>query len=114
LSICIRRRTIPLSTCNTRASSHPIVNGAEALVTMVPTNLNRWAPMQPKSQRRVHGAEFKAQVLAECQQPCTSVAAMASPHGLNHSRAQVAGRPRHQTHRAASTGKRDEHAARRR
>jgi transposase len=39
--------------------------------------------MQPKSQRRVHGAEFKAQVLAECQEPGASVAAVALEHGLN-------------------------------
>ena len=39
--------------------------------------------MQPKSQRRVHGAEFKAQVLAECEQPGASVAAVALAHGLN-------------------------------
>jgi len=39
--------------------------------------------MQPRSQRRVHGAEFKAQVLAECQQPGVSVAAVALAHGLN-------------------------------
>lgn len=50
---------------------------------MVPTNTNRWAPMQPRSQRRVHSAEFKAQVLAECQQPGASVAAIALAHGLN-------------------------------
>ncbi len=39
--------------------------------------------MQPRSQRRVHGAEFKTQVLAECQQPGVSVAAVALAHGLN-------------------------------
>ena len=39
--------------------------------------------MQPRSQRRVHGAEFKAQVLAECQQPGASVAAVALAHSLN-------------------------------
>lgn len=39
--------------------------------------------MQPRSQRRVHGAEFKMQVLAECQQPGASVAAVALAHGLN-------------------------------
>jgi transposase len=39
--------------------------------------------MQPKSQRRMHGAEFKAQVLAECQEPGASVAAVALTHGLN-------------------------------
>jgi transposase len=39
--------------------------------------------MQPKSQRRVHGAEFKAQVLAECQKPGASVAAVALARGLN-------------------------------
>ena len=39
--------------------------------------------MQPKSQRRMHGAEFKAQVLAECQEPGASVAAVALAHGLN-------------------------------
>jgi transposase len=31
----------------------------------------------------VHGAEFKSQVLAECQQPGASVAAIALTHGLN-------------------------------
>jgi transposase len=31
----------------------------------------------------VHGAEFKAQVLAECQQPGASVAGVALAHGLN-------------------------------
>mgnify|MGYP001314577095 CR=1 FL=1 len=39
--------------------------------------------MQPNSQRRVHGAEFKAQVLQECRQPGASVAAVALAHGLN-------------------------------
>ena len=39
--------------------------------------------MQPKSQRRVHGAEFKAQVLAECERAGASVAAVALAHGLN-------------------------------
>lgn len=39
--------------------------------------------MQPRSQRRVHGAEFKTQVLAECQRPGASVAAVALAHGLN-------------------------------
>jgi transposase len=39
--------------------------------------------MQPSSKRRVHGAEFKAQVLAECQQPGASVAGVALAHGLN-------------------------------
>jgi transposase len=31
----------------------------------------------------VHGAEFKTQVLAECQQPGASVAAVALAYGLN-------------------------------
>ena len=39
--------------------------------------------MQPSSPRRVHGAEFKAQVMAECQRPGASVAAVALAHGLN-------------------------------
>ena len=39
--------------------------------------------MQPSSQRRVHGAEFKARVLAECQRSGASVAAVALAHGLN-------------------------------
>lgn len=39
--------------------------------------------MQPRSQRRVHSAEFKMQVLAECQQSGASVAAVALAHGLN-------------------------------
>jgi len=39
--------------------------------------------MQPKSHRRKHSAEFKAQVLSECQQPGASVAAIALAHGLN-------------------------------
>jgi len=38
--------------------------------------------MQPSSQRRVHGAEFKAQVLAKCRRPGASVAA-ALAHSLN-------------------------------
>lgn len=50
---------------------------------MVPISSNRWAPMQPKSKRRVHGAEFKTQVLAECHQPGASVAAITLAHGLN-------------------------------
>ncbi len=33
--------------------------------------------------RRVHSAEFKAQVLAECRRPGASVAAVALAHGLN-------------------------------
>lgn len=39
--------------------------------------------MQPISQRRVHGVEFKSQVLAECERPGASVAAVALAHGLN-------------------------------
>lgn len=39
--------------------------------------------MQPRSKRRVHSAEFKAQVLAECQAPGASVAAIALTYGLN-------------------------------
>lgn len=39
--------------------------------------------MQPNSSRRVHGAEFKAQVLQECRRPGASVAAVALAHGLN-------------------------------
>lgn len=39
--------------------------------------------MQPRSPRRVHGADFKTQVMAECQQPGASVAAVAMAHGLN-------------------------------
>jgi transposase len=41
------------------------------------------ASSQRNSQRRVHDAEFKARVLAECQQPGASVAAVALAHGLN-------------------------------
>ncbi|HEX6019580.1 MAG TPA: transposase [Burkholderiaceae bacterium] len=33
--------------------------------------------------RRRHGAELKAQVLAECERPGASVAAVAQLHGLN-------------------------------
>jgi transposase len=35
------------------------------------------------SHRRVHSAEFKTQVLAECRQPGASVSAVAIAHGLN-------------------------------
>jgi len=35
------------------------------------------------SSRRVHSAEFKAQILAECRQPGASVSAVAIAHGLN-------------------------------
>ncbi|UJB66460.1 transposase [Acidovorax sp. YS12] len=33
--------------------------------------------------RRVHSADFKAQILAECRQPGASVSAVAIAHGLN-------------------------------
>jgi transposase len=36
-----------------------------------------------RSNRRVHSAEFKAQVLAECRRPGASVADVAIAHGLN-------------------------------
>lgn len=36
-----------------------------------------------RSNRRVHSAEFKAQVLAECRQPGASVSGVAIAHGLN-------------------------------
>jgi transposase len=39
--------------------------------------------MHRKAHRRVHGAEFKARVLVECQRPGASVAAVALAHGLN-------------------------------
>ena len=40
--------------------------------------------MHPNSSsRRVHSAEFKAQILAECRQPDASVSAVAIAHGLN-------------------------------
>jgi transposase len=42
--------------------------------------------MNPRSRRgtrRVHGAEFKAEVLAQCRQSGASVAAMAQVNGLN-------------------------------
>jgi transposase len=39
--------------------------------------------MQPNSKRLVHSAEFKAQVLVECEEPGASVAAIALAHGLN-------------------------------
>ena len=50
---------------------------------MITINSYRWEPVQPRSQRRVHGAEFKRQVLAECRQPGASVAAVALAHRLN-------------------------------
>ena len=50
---------------------------------MVPTYSHWWVPMHPNSQRRMHGAEYKAAVLAECAQPGASVAAVALAHGLN-------------------------------
>lgn len=40
--------------------------------------------MHPKPLiRRIHSLEFKAQVLAACQQPGASIAAVALAHGLN-------------------------------
>jgi transposase len=36
-----------------------------------------------RSSRRVHSAEFKAQILAECRQPGASVSAVSIAHGLN-------------------------------
>ena len=40
-------------------------------------------PNAPRSPRRVHGAELKARVLAQCHEPQASVAAVALAHGLN-------------------------------
>jgi transposase-like protein len=60
---------------------------------MVHTNSNRWAPMQPKAKRRVHGAEFKMQVMAQCQQRGASVAAIALAHGNLVSRVWRAHKP---------------------
>lgn len=53
--------------------------------------------MQPNSKRRVHGADFKPQCLAEGQQPGASVAAIALAHGLNVNAERVA----RQKHRPA-------------
>ena len=39
--------------------------------------------MHRRANRRVHDAEFKARVLAECRRPGASVAAVALAHGLN-------------------------------
>ena len=39
--------------------------------------------MHRKANRRVHEAEFKARVLAECRRPGASVAGVALAHGLN-------------------------------
>jgi transposase len=40
--------------------------------------------MHPRSpHRRVHSAEFKSRVLAECRQPGASVSAISIAHGLN-------------------------------
>jgi len=36
-----------------------------------------------RAPRRCHGAELKAQVLAECKEPGASVAALTLSHGLN-------------------------------
>ena len=36
-----------------------------------------------RSSRRVHSAEFKARILAECRQPGASISAVAIAHGLN-------------------------------
>ena len=40
-------------------------------------------PRDQQSARRVHGAEFKAKVLAECREPGASLAAVALANGLN-------------------------------
>jgi transposase len=39
--------------------------------------------MHRRANRRVHDAEFKARVLAECRRPGASVAGVALAHGLN-------------------------------
>ncbi len=36
-----------------------------------------------RSSRRVHSAEFKAQILSECRQPGASISAVAIAHSLN-------------------------------
>jgi transposase len=40
-------------------------------------------PKSPSQSRRVHGAAFKAQVLAACREPGASISAVAIAHGLN-------------------------------
>lgn len=50
---------------------------------MVPTYSNWWAPMQPSGKRRVYSAEFKAEVLAECERADASVSAISMARGLN-------------------------------
>ncbi len=49
-----------------RAGRLQPLHGVDGVVTMVPTKRNGWAPMQPNSQKCVHGAEVNTQVLAEC------------------------------------------------
>jgi transposase-like protein len=39
--------------------------------------------MHSNSSRRVHGAEFKSKIPAECRKPGVSVASVALAHGLN-------------------------------
>lgn len=53
-------------------------------MTMVSTRLLRWTLMHSEqARRRRHGAELKAQVLAECEERGASIAAVAQSHGLN-------------------------------
>ena len=66
-----------------RATEYLRVSHRDALAIMSRLEMRGLPPMQPKSKRRVHGAEFKTQVLAECQLPGASVAAIALAHGLN-------------------------------
>jgi transposase len=55
--------------------------------------------------RRRHGAELKAQVLAECDEPGASVAAVAQSHGLNANLVHKwRRRQRAQTSEATETG----------
>jgi transposase len=40
-------------------------------------------PISTKVRRRRHGASLKAQILAECERPGASIAAVAMAHGVN-------------------------------
>jgi transposase len=59
--------------------------------------------MDPKKRRRRHSAELKEQVLAECDEPGASVAAVAHSHGLNDNLVHKWRRRREQAKAALAT-----------
>ena len=64
-----------------------------------------------RTPRRRHSAELKAQVLAECEEPGASIAAVAQSHGLNANLVHKWRRGQHQAKAVTATQASDDTAS---